>query len=190
MSLYGLTSKTKFEPKIKKLAYAESNAVMMYNSLAQISKEQGCHEISAVFKKMANQGAVRAGFYATLNGNYSKDFWELASNLQEGELHGAEVIENFAEELKASGFSDVADIMKFFAKQERTQANVLKKIVEKYKTEENKVNIIQHSSITYRCPACGYNYSGDINFEYDDYVCPICGQHKSMFELVEKKVTR
>ena len=36
----------------------------------------------------------------------------------------------------------------------------------------------------YRCPLCGYKYHGDINFEYDDYVCPICGQHKSMFELL------
>ena len=184
MSLYGLTKKTKFSNKIKILANAEANAVMMYNSLAQISKEQGYHEISAEFRKMANHGAIRAGFYATLNGNYSKDFLELASKLQEGELHGAEVIESFAEELRDAGFTDVADIMKFFAKQERNHSGMLKKIIEKYNPDENKFKVIQNSRIVYRCSACGYKYSGDINFEYDDYVCPICGQHKDMFELL------
>lgn len=178
VSLYGLTQKTKFSQKIKNFANAEATSVMMYNSLAQISKEQGYHEISALFKKIANQCAVRAGFYATLNGNYSKDFWELASKLQEGENYGAKIVENFAEELREAGFTDVSDIMKFFANQGRTQAKFLKKIIEKYNPTENKVNIIQNSSITYRCPACGYKYSGDINFEYDDYVCPICGQKK------------
>lgn len=77
MSLYGVTKNSKFANKIKNLANSEANAVMMYNSLAQISKEQGYSELSAEFRKMANQGAVRAGFYATLNGKYSKDFWEL-----------------------------------------------------------------------------------------------------------------
>jgi len=186
VSLYGLTKKTKFNQLIKRLSYAEVNAVMMYNSLAQIALEQGYKEISDELKKIANQDAVHAGFYATLNGNYSKDFWELLCTLYEGESNGADFIEKTADELKAEGLTDAADIMKFFAKQGRSNSKNLKKIIEKYKHKEGNFKVIQHSKIVYRCTLCGYKYNGDINFEYDDYVCPICGQHKEMFELVKK----
>ncbi len=39
--------------------------------------------------------------------------------------------------------------------------------------EENK---------TYVCSVCGYVHEGDINSEPDDYVCPVCGVGKDMFE--------
>ncbi|MCL2694771.1 MAG: rubredoxin [Clostridiales bacterium] len=37
---------------------------------------------------------------------------------------------------------------------------------------------------TYICSVCGYVYDGDIPFDLvgDDYVCPICGVSKDMFE--------
>ena len=184
MSLYGLTKKTRFNQIIKKLAYAEVNAMMMYNSLAQIALEQGYKEISDEFKKIANQDAVHAGFYATLNGNYSKDFWELLVTLQQGEQNSSDAIEKTADELTAEGLTDAADIMRFFAKQSRTNSQNLKKLIEKYNHEENNFKVTQNSRIVYRCTLCGYKYNGDINFESDDYVCPICGQHKSMFELI------
>ena len=157
---------------------------MMYNSLAQIALEQGYKEISDEFKKIAHQDAVHAGFYATLNGNYSKDFWELLITLQEGENNTSNWLENFADELTTEGLSDAADIIRFFAKQGRINSKKLKSFIEKYNPDEDKFKVIQNSRIVYRCPLCGYKYNGDINFEYDDYVCPICGQHKSMFELL------
>lgn len=35
------------------------------------------------------------------------------------------------------------------------------------------------------CTVCGYVYDGEIPFEQlpDDYLCPICGEPKSVFEL-------
>lgn len=38
----------------------------------------------------------------------------------------------------------------------------------------------------WRCPICGYEYTGDIPFEElpDDYVCPICGAPKKVFEKI------
>ena len=38
----------------------------------------------------------------------------------------------------------------------------------------------------YKCSVCGYIYEGDINQEPEDYVCPLCGVPKSMFDLVEE----
>ena len=39
----------------------------------------------------------------------------------------------------------------------------------------------------YVCTVCGYVYDGDTPFEElpDDYVCPLCGVGKDMFEKEE-----
>lgn len=37
-------------------------------------------------------------------------------------------------------------------------------------------------SAKYLCIVCGYVYEGDIDSESDDYVCPVCGAGKDMFE--------
>lgn len=39
----------------------------------------------------------------------------------------------------------------------------------------------------WRCTVCGYEYDGAIPFEElpDDYICPLCGAAKDMFEKVE-----
>ena len=43
----------------------------------------------------------------------------------------------------------------------------------------------QHKQTSgYRCKICGYVYSGDINLEPEDYVCPICKKPKSFFEKI------
>lgn len=41
---------------------------------------------------------------------------------------------------------------------------------------------------SYVCSVCHYVYDGDIPFEElpDDYVCPVCGQPKSAFKVVEE----
>ena len=39
----------------------------------------------------------------------------------------------------------------------------------------------------YICSVCGYEYDGEIPFEElpDDYVCPVCGAPKEVFEEVD-----
>jgi len=52
-------------------------------------------------------------------------------------------------------------------------------------TEENK---LKEKRAKYVCSICGYEYTGDIPFEDlpEDYVCPVCGQPKSVF--VKKEI--
>ncbi len=45
---------------------------------------------------------------------------------------------------------------------------------------------MSEEKLEYRCEICGYIYEGDISQESDDYVCPICGQPKSVFVKVEE----
>ena len=43
----------------------------------------------------------------------------------------------------------------------------------------------EEPKMKYECTVCHYIYEGDITQEPDDYVCPICGVGKDMFEKVE-----
>jgi len=54
-----------------------------------------------------------------------------------------------------------------------------------YQEPEKKEIVKEESSVKYECSVCHYVYEGDINLEPDDYVCPICGVGKEMFEKIE-----
>lgn len=182
MSLHGVTRGTDYEAVIQTLANAEANAVMMYCALAYAAKEQGFDKASDRLVEMANQEAMHAGFYALLNGKYPKDFWGLMRRLQDGELAGSERIAAIANNMKESGFTTASDKMSEFAKQEVHHSNVLKKLLQEYSPHNSDGKTVHSGTTIYRCAVCGYEYFGDIHLEADDYVCPLCGQHKSLFE--------
>lgn len=118
--IYGITKGTDFEKLCDGAAKAEAAGVMTYYALARMAKEQGYpDEVSETFINMANQEAVHAGFYATLNGKYDADIWKIA--------------ESFAKAFRAAGFDEAADEMEVFAKQEGHHGATLRAMIEKYK---------------------------------------------------------
>ncbi len=177
-SLHGLTKGTELEEMVKTAMNAEANGTMMYYALARLAKEQGMDDVAETFIASANQEAVHAGFYATLNGRFPKDFWKLAETVMKAEYAGETQVKAMAEKVREAGFAAAADEMEIFAKQEGHHGEVLKKILEKYKpkTDEDSGKKI------YVCPVCGYEYVGDINSEPDDWTCPLCGHPKSVFK--------
>ncbi|HOQ37091.1 MAG TPA: flavin reductase [Acetivibrio sp.] len=52
-----------------------------------------------------------------------------------------------------------------------------------YIADEEGENMATNAEAKYVCGVCGYEYDGDIPFEDlpDDYVCPVCGEPKSVF---------
>ena len=125
--IYGLTKGTDFEKLCDGAAKAEAAGVMTYYALARMAKEQGYpEEVSQTFIEMANQEAVHAGFYATLNGKYNVDIWQIAENFAAGE-------EQFAQAFRAAGMNEAADEMEIFAKQEGHHGATLRTMIEKYK---------------------------------------------------------
>jgi len=177
-SLHGLTKGTELEKAVEALALGEAKGVMMYYALARLAKEQGLNEVAAELIESANQEAVHSGFYAVLNGKYPKDFWSLMAGAQKAETAGEASIKALADKVRAAGFAAAADEMEIFAKQEGHHGVVLGKILEKYGPK--KVEPAEGKKV-YVCTICGYEYEGD---ELpDDFVCPICGQPKSVFKV-------
>lgn len=179
-SLHGLTKGTELEKQVAALAQGEANGTMMYYALARLAKEQGLDDIAKTLIESANQEAVHAGFYATLNGKYPKDFWALLEVVKKAEYNGEKQIKEVADKVRAAGFTAAADEMEIFAKQEGHHGKVIDEIFEKYQPKKTDTA----GKKVYVCPVCGYEYIGDINSEPDDWTCPLCGQPKSVF--VEK----
>ena len=183
-SLHGLTKGTPLEGTVKAVMQAEANGTMMYYALARLAKEQGLDEVAKTFIESGNQEAVHAGFYATLNGQYPKDFWKFAETLMKGEYAGEAQVKALAEKVRAAGFTEAADEMEVFAKQEGHHGKVIEEIIAKYRPAKVEEETSAPKKI-FVCPICGYEYEGDISAEPDDWTCPLCGQPKSAF--VEKK---
>ena len=178
MSIYGLTKGTPLEKPVAALAQGEANGVMMYYALAQLAKEQGLDDVAKVLIESANQEAVHAGFYATLNGKYPKDFWTLLETVKKAEYSGEATVKALADKVRAAGFDAAADQMEIFAQQEGHHGVVIEELQKKYKPAKAD----NTGKKVYVCPICGYEYVGDINAEPDDWTCPLCGQPKSAFK--------
>ncbi len=132
--IYGITKGTDFEKLCDGAAKAEAAGVMFYYALARMAKEQGYpEEVSETFIHMANQEAVHAGFYATLNGKYSEDIWKLAEKFAAGEENGERQVKEFAKAFRAAGMDEAADEMEIFAEQEGQHGAKLRAMIAKYK---------------------------------------------------------
>lgn len=173
-SVHGLTKGTDLEPIMAAMAQGEANGVMMYYALARLAKEQGLNDAAATFIEAANQEAVHAGFYATLNGKYPKDFWALVAGIKSAEIKGEVSVKALADKVRAAGFDRAADEMEIFAKQEGHHGVILNELLEKFapKTSESP------AQKTFVCSVCGYEHVGDAPPE----VCPLCGQPASAFK--------
>lgn len=183
MSIYGLAKGTQFEQMVKKIAQAEANGVMMYYALARLAKEQGYEDIAPLFVEAGNQEAEHAGFYSLMAGRYPQDFWGLIRTLEKAERCGEHQIKALADQVRAAGMAEAADIMEEFAKQEGHHGEVMASILAKY-PEKAKASAPSGGKV-YVCPVCGYEHEGDMDSEPEDYVCPLCGQPKHVFQ--EKK---
>ncbi len=178
MSIYGLTKGTELDFLMDCSMRAEANGGVRYYMLARLAKEQGLdEEISKTLIELANQEAVHAGFYATVNGRFPQDIWSSLESIMHAEYEAKKNIKNVADKVRAAGFSEIADQMDIFAKQEYNHGVVLEKLIEKFKPKDIEV-VAQKVFV---CPLCGYEYIGDLNSEKDDWVCPLCGQPKSAF---------
>ncbi len=183
MSIYGLAKGTELAPMMKKIAQAEANGTMMYYALARLAKEQGYEDIAPLLIEAGNQEAEHAGFYSLMFGRYPQDFWGLIRTLEKAERGGEQMIKGLADQVRAAGMAEAADIMEVFAKQEGHHGDLMASILAKH-PEKAKAPAPSGKKV-YICPVCGYEHEGDIADEPEDYTCPLCGQPRSAFQ--EKK---
>ena len=172
-SLHCLTKGTALEPTMAAMAQGEANGVMMYYALARLAREQGLNDAADTFIESANQEAVHAGFYATLNGKVPKDFWQFVAGVGKAETKGEVSVKALADQVRAAGFTAAADEMEIFAKQEGHHGVVIDELLKKYAPKTSAAP----AQKTFVCGVCGYEHVGDVPPE----TCPVCGQPASVF---------
>lgn len=182
-SLHGATKGTELEFISKEAARAEINGTLMYYALARLAKEQGLDEVSEILLESANQEAKHAGFYATLNGKYPKDFWELLDRVKAAEYGGEANVKALADKFRAAGLNKAAEEMETFAQEEKHHGVVIDEIFKKYNPDFKPADTAGKK--VYVCPCCGYKYYGDLDAEPENWTCPVCGQPKKDFKLLD-----
>lgn len=172
-SLHGLTKGTDLEAAMGALATGEASGVMMYYALARLAKEQGLNDVAATFIESANQEAVHAGFYATLNGRVPKDFWQFVAGVAKAEYCGKTKIKGLADMVRVAGLNKAADEMEIFAEQEWHHGVVIDELIAKHAPKGS----IKDGK-KWICGVCGYEHVGDEPPE----CCPVCGQPSTVFK--------
>ena len=108
---------------------------MLYYALARLAREQSLEDVADAFIEIANQEAVHAGFYAVLNGQYPKDFWEVAASMQKAEAGAEGKIMEIAEKVRALGCEEAAKEIEFFAAQEKNHGVILEGLLKKHASQ-------------------------------------------------------
>ena len=180
-SLNGLAKGTSLENLVGMLALCEARGTMMYQTLARLALEQGLPDVAERFTEAASQEARHAGFFAELKGTYPQDFWGLVRGLQKAEAAGENALKQLAERFRAEGLGAAAAELEVFAAQEAHHGVMLQELLDQY--GQNAENAGQK---VYVCAVCGFEYTGDLDAEADDYVCPVCGMAKKAFRLKEE----
>ena len=182
-SLHGVTKGTSLESLSQDAMRAEINGARMYHALACIAKEQGLEDMAKTLTELGNQEAQHAGFYAMISGKYPKDFWELLCKVQKLESEGEQRGKGFADIFRKGGFTEVADIIDGISKQEGHHGAVIAELFKKYNPDFKPTDTVGKK--LYVCPCCGYEYFGDLDAEPENWTCPVCGQPKKDFKLIE-----
>lgn len=181
MSIFGQTKGTEIEKQIAQLASGEATGGAMYYALAYIAKEKfGLDEVAKEFFELGNQETNHGAFYALLNGRYPNDekaFWKMIRGLSKAEFKGEDSVNKLADKLASLGVDEKAvNQVRIFAEQEKHHGEVTKEIIEKYASKED---VIQ--TTVYTCKVCGFEYTGNLDNEPNDYICPVCGCAKGVF---------
>lgn len=184
MSIFGQTKGTELEKTIAQLAAGEAVGGAMYYALAKVAKEQfGLDEVAKEFIKLGNQETNHGAFYASLNGRYpynEKAFWDMVRGLSKAEYKGENNVNLLANKLEKIGVNkEAVEQVREFARQEKHHGEVTQAIIDKYAPKDEEYST---DKAVYVCSVCGFEYSGDLNSEPDNYICPICGMPKSVFK--------
>ena len=184
MSIFGQTKGTEIEKQIAQLSSGEATGEAMYYALAYIAKEKfGLDDVAKEFIDLGNQETNHGAFYALLNGRYpnnEKEFWQMVRGLSKAEFKGEGNVNKLADKLASLGIDkDAVAQVREFAQQEKHHGEVTKAIIDKYAPKEDGENT---NKPVYVCSVCGFEYTGDLDKEPDDYKCPICGCAKGVFK--------
>jgi rubrerythrin len=166
---------TKTETNLQHAFAGESQARNMYTYFASQARKEGYEQIAAIFTETAENEKEHAKlWFKLLNGGSTPD---TAANLktaaagENGEW--TDMYKQFADDARAEGFDDIANIFENVGKIEKEHEERYLKLL------ENIVDGKQFlGNAVWHCRNCGHGAQMDKAPE----ICPVCSHPKAYFE--------
>lgn len=174
MSLKG----TKTEKNLLAAFAGESQARVKYEFYASKAKKEGYEQIAAFFRETSENEKEHAKiWFKLLSGGSILSTDDNLNDAAEGENYEwTEMYKTFAEEARAEGFDDIAELFEGVAKIEKEHEERYNKLLKNL--GEDKV-FKKDDTVVWHCRNCGHLHVGK---DAPD-VCPVCDHSKAYFEM-------
>ena len=131
MTKFNYSQNTKFADKIRQIHGAEVKGSELYFLLIYMAKEKGLHDLADAMLKNACEDAQHGGMYATMLGKgkeSEEELWKQAVRLYKLEASAQDSLQKLADEIRASGETELADCVASTIEEENEHARRLKAV--------------------------------------------------------------
>lgn len=173
-------SGTKTEANLQAAFAGECQASVKYQYYASKAKKEGYVQISNIFTETSGNEKEHAKlWFKALNGGMPDTAANLLAAATGENEEWTEMYKKFAEEARAEGFNEIAELFEGVAAIEKEHEERYRKLLENLE----KGMVFKRDGVKiWKCLNCGYIHHGDEAPE----ACPVCNHPKAYFE--EQKV--
>jgi rubrerythrin len=154
----------------------ESQARNKYTYYASVARREGYEQIAALFLETAENEREHAKVLLKLLGGIGTTAENLAAAAAGENYEWTTMYRQFAEEARAEGFGDIADVLGEIAEVEEEHEQRFLALLENIKQERV---FSRPEPVDWKCRNCGYVHHGTTAPE----LCPACAHPQAHYEL-------
>ncbi len=147
-----------------------------YTYYADVAKNEGYEQISAIFEETANNEKEHAEIWLKLLGGIGNTKENLLSGAAGENYEWTEMYDNFAKEADEEGFVEIAAKFRMVAAIEKTHEERYRKLIDNVTSD--KV-FAKNGEVLWQCRNCGHEYYGS----EAPAICPVCEHLQSYFQV-------
>mgnify|MGYP003094616207 CR=1 FL=1 len=168
---------SKTEANLKTAFAGESEATNKYTYYASKAKKDGYNQIAAIFEETAGNEREHAKLWFKLLHGGVPDTMENLKDAAEGENYEwTDMYKAFAEEARAEGFNEIAELFDGVAAIEKEHEDRYRKLIANI---EGGLVFSRDNDMIWQCANCGHIVIGKKAPE----VCPVCAHPQSYFQI-------
>lgn len=168
---------SKTEANLKTAFAGESEATNKYTYYASKAKKDGYNQIAAIFEETAGNEREHAKLWFKLLHGGMPDTMENLKDAAAGENYEwTDMYKTFAEEARAEGFNEIADLFDGVAAIEKEHEERYKKLIANI---EGGLVFSRDNDMIWQCANCGHIVVG----KKAPGVCPVCAHPQSYFQI-------
>lgn len=169
---------TKTEKNLNAAFAGETQARVKYEYFASKAKKEGYEQIAEIFRETSDNEKEHAKIWYKFlhDGAVGSTEENLKEAIKGEDYEYTKMYAKFAEEARAEGFNEIADLFEKVGKIENNHEERYKRVLERLE----KGMVFKADGIAvWKCRNCGYIHIG----ETAPKECPVCAHPQSYFEI-------